>query len=457
MNGKSDWKQLIAIFAVALLVRMLAVGWFEIRPASPLPDEETYLGLADDITFEGAFRMHEPAWRPLVESLHKDMQQKKAMLQMGEQRLLLEDFPGVQRYMQHEPMYPLVIAAVMRATNQKDAVEAVRTMRVLQAFMGAISAMLVFLVASHFFDGRGRAWAGWIAALYPPWVYATGLMLTETMFIMLLLVCWYLAMRILEKPTPTDVLMCGLFASAAVLTKGSSLGLFVVLAPVLVISSPRKLGALAAAAALLVIIAIGISPWVARNYQITRLQNQETGISDRGNVVITTCSVGKSLYEATGPEANGGPGMERIKVPTLLGTMTEREVDEYYYKEAVSAIRKNPGRFLKLAAVKFARTWSATPNYQGYRKPIYMAVTAASVIPVVVLGVWGWWLARRRVREWVVLLLPVAYFTMLHMVFVGSVRYREPVMGFLMVLAGVALAGLLKTKQQKLEEMETGQ
>ena len=41
-----------------------------------------------------------------------------------------------------------------------------------------------------------------------------------------------------------------------------------------------------------------------------------------------------------------------------------------------------------------------------------------------------------------ILLLPVIAFTALHMVFVGSVRYRVPVMPMVMVLSAMALATL---------------
>jgi hypothetical protein len=42
------------------------------------------------------------------------------------------------------------------------------------------------------------------------------------------------------------------------------------------------------------------------------------------------------------------------------------------------------------------------------------------------------------------LLLPAAYFTLIHMVFVGSVRYRLPAMPFIFILAAVGLCALLR-------------
>jgi len=41
------------------------------------------------------------------------------------------------------------------------------------------------------------------------------------------------------------------------------------------------------------------------------------------------------------------------------------------------------------------------------------------------------------------LLLPAIYFTLLHMLFVGSVRYRLPAMPMIVVLSAVGIASLL--------------
>ena len=453
MTGRTDWKHIVAIFVAALAVRMLAVGWFEMRKPEPLPDEEEYVYIAEGVALGEEPVYESLPWERLMEKARAEMKKQRKLIRMGDQEMLVVRLPGVQRRMQKAPMYPLLVSAVMRMSPHGDEEWTVRGVRVVQAVMGSITAVLVFVLASRFFEGRGRLWAGWIAALYPPWVYATGLLLTETMFIMLLMVCWWLATRIAEKPTASDVLMCGLVGAGAVLTKGSALGLFVVLAPVLVVVSRWKWRAVAAGVCLLLVIAIGISPWVARNYRVTKNQNEMVGRAEGGDVVVTTCSVGRSLYEAVGPEATGGPGMERIDVPLKLAGMTEHEVDQYYWEAAKEEMKAHPWRVAKLAVVKLARTWNVVPNYEGYRKPLYMVAAALSVGPIVILAVWGWWRERRRWREWVLLLLPVGYFTAVHMVFVGSVRYREPVMGMMMILAGAGLAGLLLGR--KAEEQES--
>ncbi len=448
MKNRSDWKHLVGIFVVALLLRLGVVGWFELRARPLLSEEEQYLHIARTLTYDGVYQS--PIWQRLLDEVEKELRQERTLVKMGDQSLFSESPSGAQRFMQRMPMYPILISATMRLSGHDNSIKVVR---IIQAVIGTGSCLLVYLVASQFFDGRARLWAGWLAAVYPSWVFFTGLVLNETLFIFLLLVCWYLVTWIVvqqrkttELPIPLTtqiaaVLMLGLFGGAAVLTKGPALGLLIVLLPVMVILARARLRALAMAVGVLLVMLTAISPWVARNYRITRLQNEDVNKSEQGgDLVLTTCSVGRSLYEAVGPEADGGPGMERIKVPIQLARKTEHDVDRYYLEEALTSIRKDPTHFLKLAVVKLFRTWNIVPNHSDYRRPLYMAVSILSIVPVVVLAIMGWWYVYSDVRGWLLLILPVVYFTVLHMVFVGGVQYRVPTMGFLMVLAGVALS-----------------
>lgn len=447
MKNRSDWKHLVGIFVVALLLRLGMAGWFELYPRPTLSDEEQYLHIARTLTYDGVYQS--PIWQRLLDEVEKELREKKTLLKMGDQSLFSENPPGAQRFMQRMPMYPLFLSATMRLTGHNNHI---RVVRIIQAVIGTCSCLLVYLVASQFFDGRARLWAAWLAALYPSWIFFTGLVLDETLFIFLLLVCWYVVTRIVVQQKKTAeipisltaqvaaVFMLGLFGGAAVLTKGSALGLLVVLLPVMVVLARARLKTLAMAAGVLLVLLITISPWTARNYRITKAQNELVGRVDRGDLVLTTCSVGRSLYAALDPDADGGPGTERIKSPVQLARKTEHDVDRYYLEEALTSIRENPTRFLKLAVVKLFRTWSIVPNHPDYRRPIYMIVSIASVVPVVILAVLGWWYVCSDVRGWGLLILPVVYFTVLHMIFAAGVQYRMPTMGFLMVLAGVALS-----------------
>ena len=91
-----------------------------------------------------------------------------------------------------------------------------------------------------------------------------------------------------------------------------------------------------------------------------------------------------------------------------------------------------------MAAVKLVRMWNVWPNEAGFSAwPIRLAV-ALSYAPVLVLGMIGVAGTIRRGWPYVLCWLPAVYFTGLHVIFVSSIRYRQPAMlGLIVLAAGV--------------------
>jgi hypothetical protein len=70
-----------------------------------------------------------------------------------------------------------------------------------------------------------------------------------------------------------------------------------------------------------------------------------------------------------------------------------------------------------------------------------------SYVPVMLLAlVGGWWFLRRG-WPYAICLAPAMYFTVLHTIFVGSIRYRQPAMLLLIVLAAGALATMWRQRR----------
>jgi hypothetical protein len=192
-------------------------------------------------------------------------------------------------------------------------------------------------------------------------------------------------------------------------------------------------GAISSLAAFCVCYACVLMPAAYRNYRLL------------GAFVPVRTGVGTSLLESVGPWADGGPGMEKF-VP---GRQYPPDANEYVRdqadrREAIVYMKQDPRRFVQLAWVKLLRTWNVRMNLSDYRKPLYDVLAMVSTIPVFVLALVGLLRHRRQVGRWSLLLVPVVYFTLLHMVFVGSVRYRYPVEPGIMVLAGAALVAPLR-------------
>ncbi|RMF73028.1 MAG: hypothetical protein D6744_16170, partial [Planctomycetota bacterium] len=120
----------------------------------------------------------------------------------------------------------------------------------------------------------------------------------------------------------------------------------------------------------------------------------------------------------------------------------EIERDRVLYRLALEQMRADPWRVLRLAWVKFKRTWSLTPNYSEYSGGATAVVSAIFMIVVLLSAAGGLWrsIAARHVA-WVALLaLPVVTFTLLHCVFIGSLRYRVPLMPFVELIAAASLS-----------------
>ncbi len=107
--------------------------------------------------------------------------------------------------------------------------------------------------------------------------------------------------------------------------------------------------------------------------------------------------------------------------------------------EALAWARAYPGRTLQLAAIKFRRLWNPWPNEPKLQSVWLKIMVAATYLPLLCLSLWG--IVRYGFRGWPYALcwLPAVYFTLLHVVFVASIRYREPAMIAMMPLAAAVL------------------
>ena len=331
------------------------------------------------------------------------------------------------------PGYPVFLAGCF-AVFGEDA----RAVRLVQAAIGALTCLLVYALAREMFGPIVGLFAAAAAAVYPFFIFYTGLVLTETLYTAVLAAL--LPAILLSKRSRWWLPVAGLAGGAAILIRPPTL----LLLPLLLLPSLwRKPLRRRAIDALIILTIAGacVVPWAWRNYRIF------------GHFVPTTLTTGMSLYEANSPYADGGPGIDSIPWDSLDRAWRARhpgeELDEYardqhYRGLAVAWMREHPGEFLRLAGVKLLRTWNIAPNDPAHRSGALVAVSAVSYAPAVLLAIVGMVAHRRRFRDWGCLLIPALYFSALHAVFVGSVRYRAPAMPFLIVLAAAGAAALVR-------------
>ncbi len=395
-----------AVIVVALVVRLV---WALSRPDRfAFPDSGRYNAVARNIV-EG---------RGIV--LHRAY------------RHLLGGRDDVEVYHAHsDPGYSVVIAGMIRV-----GLGSPRAIRVMQALLDTVTVFLVMLLAWRLFGRRAGVAAGGVAAFEPLLVFHSGMVLTETLFTLLLtgaLVALVASRRDAAGGAHTllAAVAWGALAAVGSLVKSAFFVFLplVAVADVAIARGPERRARLTRQLVALGVWAAVLAPWTIRNAVLL------------GEFIPTTTRNGIALYGSLAPDATGGwdPCCDSWPVDELA-PLGEVGRDRLLRTRALESAAANPLRTLGLAFVKEARLWSPVPWARSYRSAGYWLVGIAGFVLLVGAAAWGALIERRNWRRWWPMLAPAAYLTILMLVFAGSVRYRVPAHAALAVLAGAFYA-----------------
>lgn len=341
-----------------------------------------------------------------------------------------------------DPIYPAMLSIGARFGCQCDW----RLTSFGQAINSACGLLVIWFVGAlgaRLFSHRvGLLAAAW-SAVDPILLFFNALVLTELPYIAMLVGSVWLMVRFADTQCLRYVIMAGAVLGLATLTRSSGLllpFLYAIWIPIAFGRGARRARAIGASVGMLLAMIVVMSPVIYRNYSLF------------GAFVPVRTGSGASLMEALGPWADGAPGMDRIAYPPIADDANEVERDRVCREAAVDWASAHPVETVRLAIRKLSRTWSITINADAFQSGFHAAVCWISVAPVFLLALIGIWRIRGKWRVLVLLLLPGAYFTLVHMVFVGSVRYRLPAMPFIFILAAIGLCGLLRMPERSQSE-----
>ena len=405
------WKSILPVLAVALIVRVGAGVWWQDR----LPEQEKF-GFPDSESY----------W--LLAQRVAD----------GEPYALNPD-----RRVFRTPGYPVLLATLFRIAGGEPPVF---WARVLGAVLGTAAVAATGALAWQLFDRRSGLLALWAAALYPEAVAMSTFVLSEAPFVPLMLLQLLLATWAWRSDTPRAqlawALAAGATAGAATLMRPSWLLFTPLAAAVACLDADQRLRAVRIGMGMLLALSLVMAPWWIRNAAVT------------GHFVPTTLQVGESLYDGWNPQATGASDMgfvdefrRRLRQqdaesgvpPRESGLCFEQRLDQRMRDAAWAWARAHPLDALRLAGIKFLRIWNVWPNDPQLGNWRFGLLVLVGYVPLLLGGCYGAWRCAGRGWPYQLCFLPAIYFTALHMVFVGSIRYRQPAMLALLVLAaGVA-------------------
>jgi 4-amino-4-deoxy-L-arabinose transferase-like glycosyltransferase len=403
------------VFVLALALRMAWVLWQSASAGAPAdfnqilsyPDEARHWELALNLTTEG------------------------------------EMITSEGRYASRQPIYPLFLAPFTYLGTT-----GIGLARLAQAVMGALTVMIVYRFARRAIGVEAGVLAGLLVCFDPYAVYFCNLLLNETLFTLIAVGLAYGCWKSLSNAP--DLRFAGLFTIAtcgplAILTKSSCAG-WVILVMLLASLPERTFARQARVFGIMAGVCLVVMlPWTIRNRVVL---GEFSWLGTNGGI---------SLYDGVHKDAKGDSDQRAFldvleQDPNFLA-LTEAERDRELSRLSWQAIKQDKWRITKLAGTKILRTWSPWPNNPEHRNGLSAWVGALFTIAVLLATVVG---SVRLLRErrpvgsgnrrpsnaWllVILLLPAFYFTAVHSVYVGSLRYRLPVMPMLCVVAGASIA-----------------
>jgi len=309
-----------------------------------------------------------------------------------------------------------------------------------QAIIDTSTVLATYLLARRWLSKGASLLAAAAIAFNPFMVYFSALVLSETLYTSMLI--WSCVLLVWHP----NFLWGGIILALSVLVRPSAVALPVLLGIVSVfvnynpgVIPPRKAWLrLPVGTTMLLLVILILSPWAIRNK------------SHFGQWVWLSTNGGVTRYDGFNPDATGASDQRFLSSPEFrfLRHMGEVDRDEYLSQQAGNWIRdtwhRDPMRLVRLTAAKIGRTFSPIPLSAEFGgKRLYMLIAAVYSIPLLTLSVVGLWASRLTRSARLFLLSPVLYFTMIHAVSVGSLRYRVPVEPLLAVLAAAGLMTIL--------------
>ena len=314
------------------------------------------------------------------------------------------------------PLYSLCLAGVYAVTG-----EAPNVIRILQAILSSLSCVLIFILAWRMAGVRVASWAGGLACIYPGLVTYSGELLSETLFVFLLLLAVIFLQASRRSGRASDQLWAGLSLGLATLTRGVSLLVLPLVFAWWLIEDHDLKKSLRSIALIVLVFIITLVPWTARNY--TRYHH----------FIPVDSHGGKVLVDANNPLAQGQWTPEWIKEQhPEIARLDEVAANKAYNKLALDYLAQaGPVRLLKLATLKILYF-------------LYPFLPQYDILFMFLLPFWlvGMFLAFKQHHY--LLLVLIFNFLLITLVFFGSPRIRDTVAPFIIILSSLSLAPALE-------------
>ncbi len=346
----------------------------------------------------------------------------------------------------HPPLFPVTLAGVYKLVGTGSEHTRWDAGRVLEALLGAVTVLLIGLIATRLWGSRVGLVAAGIAAVYPPLILVGSSLLSESLFIPLVLGAVLAALQYRDTRRLRVAALAGVLVGLSALTRGN--GIFLAIPIGLLVWTAQPGGrprltrhALKAPAVALAALILVLVPWTVRN--LSAFHSFVPIATETGYALEGTYN-SAAQHDKRFPALWSTPFVQMYRAYTADRTGTEADASGRLTREAEDYIRAHPLSVLKTVYWNTVRLLNLTPGierylapYEGY--PRWLAILSVYAFWLLLaLSIAGLMLRVARAAPLALWVCPlVIYLSTAPLL--GLTRYRSPADPFLIMLAAVAL------------------
>ena len=331
------------------------------------------------------------------------------------------------------PVYPLFLAAIYSFFGRNYLV-----VRLVQAFIGAMTCLLVYPFARRLFGQRVAMLSTVLCALSPPLIIYANHVLTEVLCTFLLIVLGITLFKAIASPEGRSAVLPGIALGVVTQCRPDFILFPAIVIPVFWLYDPNRKSALKKGGLFLLAFIVTLVPWTARNYWHFK-------------ELIPITASGGTLFVA----ASSRIDVHEIKKEVLQdrSQAAGAGAEGSGLSRGLRQIVSDPGFYLKSCFIRFTKLWeprswsdaiNLTRSFHQIRAERDFAMLGMKAFFLLIDGllivgaVAGSLMAIRRWRSYALPLIFIIYISVFYSLIWARERYRVPVMPYTIMLAAYA-------------------
>ncbi len=354
------------------------------------------------------------------------------------------------------PAYPVFLAALYYSFGQNFFI-----VRVIQSILGALICLLIFLIGRDIFNKKTAFLATLASAVYPMFIFASGLLYVETLFTFFtLLTVWFL-LRFFNDRKIWQLGLVGLFLGLATLSRPILFALYPFLGLWLFMTFDKRLGLKICSIAIMYLVtALTLMPWTVRNYMVfgritpvsaafgwylSNVEKRvETGLANPDEIVSNTSQ-------------NHGASID-AKQTIVSEEVKDEESSGGLLNKVYRIVMDDPKQFFSHYFGEFIHFWALYPDrVETENKLTTWAAKSLGILtfgPILLFFIFGAYYSFSNWQKSSLLFFTILSFAMGSSFFLTRVRYRIPIEPYMIIFAAYGFLRLLE-KLRGTENQET--